>query len=548
MKTILLFVGAVLCMQAHAQFPYFLQNHNGNNIRYGSPVDIEYDGPSALIYSLHFSNPGPGALIARYNANTGVLVNPVVYLTRGNATIKPVRVRTLGTNYYVLFNAATGTGVSGFCLVSINAGSNAVNWSRAFTVPTGAALRNAVDFVLDGGQFAYILSNAFNAGTSQNDIAVTKVDITAPALVWDNVYQNTTRSEAASNIIVRPGTPELLVSAISSDFTTPLDRGPVLLRISTGGGYLGSMLYKYNPGCNNAEPNGTWITPSANSFFLSSTSIESGSNGPLWLASINPATLAINFQSNHRTVSAYLNPEIQPVFTAAGTELLISGSSPVSSAYGYLHLQFSTLGLPFTRGMIYPSTNPFSYGSPMFDVYKNTGVGLNIFSVAENSVTGNNYHLLKTDDMGRNDCEDPYTVTPDICAMSQYGINFAQVPVALIMAAPVCNTTFTSNSLVQLCNVPFFAAPGDDSKSIRTAVNGELAASPNPTKGIFTLSAGKSSLSEIQIINADGKIVPADVTETSEGVQINLAGKKAGIYVAQVLVNGEMKHVRIVLE
>lgn len=547
MKTVLLFVAAALCMHAHAQFPYFLQNHSGNNIRYGSPVDIEYDGPSSRIYSLHFSNPGPGALIAKYDANTGAVINPIVYLTRGNAAIKPVRVRTLGTNYYVLFNAATATGVTGYCLVCINAGSNAVIWSRAFT-PTTAGVRNAVDFVLDGGQFAYILSNAFTPGTSQNDIAVTKVDILAPGLVWDNVYQNTTRSEAASNIVIRPGTPELLVSAISSDFSNPLDRGPVLLRINTGGGYIGSMLYKYNPGCNNAEPNGTWITPSGNSFFLSSTSLESGSNGPLWLANINPSTLAINFQSNHRTASAYLNPEIQPVFSAAGTDLLISGSSPVASAYGYLHLKFSTIGLPFTSGVIYPSTNPFSYGSPMFDVYKNTGAGLNIFSVAENAVTGNNYHLLKTDDMGRNDCEDPYTVTPDICVMGQYGINFVQVPVSMTVGAPVCNTAFTSNSFVQLCNVPFLMTPGDDVKALKPVINGELAASPNPTKGMFTLSAGNGVLSEVEIINTDGKKVPADVTKTKEDLQINLTGMKAGIYVAKVRVDGQLKHVRIVLE
>lgn len=547
MKTVLLFVAAALCMQTHAQTPYFLQNHNGNNLRYGSPVDIEYNAPSTRIYSLHFSNPGPGALIVKYDANTGVVVNPVTYLTRGNASIKPVRVRVQGANYYVLFNAVTAAGVSGYCIVSINAASNTVNWSRAFTSPTGAALRNAVDFVLDGGQFAYILSNAFNAGTTQNDIAVTKVDIVTPGLVWDNVYQNTSRSEAASNIIVRPGTTELLVSAISSDFANPLDRGPVLVRINTGGAYLGSMLYKYAPGCNSAEPNGTWVTSTGNAFFLSSTSLESGSNGPLWLANINPGSLAINFQSNHRTATAYLNPEIQPVFTTMGTELLISGSSPVASAYGYLHLQFSISGLPFTRGTIYPSTNPLSYGSPMFDVYKNSGTGLNIFSVAENGATSNNYHLWKTDDLGRNDCERPYTVTPDICVMNQFGIAFTQVPVSMIVGAPVCTTTGITNSLVQLCNIPLMS-PSDDTKALNTEMSGELAASPNPTKGIFTLSAGKSTLSEVEIINADGKKVPAELTKTKEGVQINLTGLKAGIYVAKVLVDGELKHVRIILE
>lgn len=548
MKAILLFAAAALCLQAHAQLPYFLQNHNGNNLRYGPPVDIEYDGLNT-IYSLHSSIPGPGALIAKYNATSGVVTN-VAYLIRGNAALKPVRVRTWGPNYYVLFNSATAAGVTGYFLVSINAASNVVNWAHAFSAPTGAAPRIAVDFVLEGGQFAYILSNANNPGTNQSDIAVTKVDMSVPAMVWDNVYQNTTRSEIASNITLRMGIPELIISAISSDLANPLtDRGPVLLRVaSTSGAYMSSMLYKYAPGCNNAEPNGTWVSLSNNNFFLSSTSLESGANGPLWLSSINPVTLGINFQSNHRTGSAYLNPEIQPVFTATGTEILISGSSPLASNYGYLHLQFAAAGLPFTRGMIYPSTNPPNFGTSIFNIYKNLGTGLNIFSVAENTAISNNYHLLKTDDLGHNDCEDPYTVTPDGCIMSQYGINFVRIGIPLINAPVVCNTSNVSNSFVQLCNVTLRMAPGDDNKASGLAVNGELSAAPNPTKGIFTVSAGKSTLSAIQVINADGKLVPADVTETMQGMEINLTGKKAGVYVIQLLVDGELKHVRIVLE
>ncbi|MNJ90843.1 hypothetical protein D3C87_84830 [compost metagenome] len=550
MKTILLFVAAALCLQAHAQLPYFLQNHNGNNLRYGPPVDIEYDGLNT-VYSLHSSIPGPGALIAKYNSTSGAVTN-VAYLIRGNAAIKPVRVRTWGPNYYVLFNSATATGVSGYCLVSINAGSNFVNWAHAFSAPAGTAPRIAVDFVLEGGQFAYILSNANNPGTNQSDIAVTKVDISVPipVMVWDNVYQNTSRSEIASNITLRMGIPELIISAISSDLANPVtDRGPVLLRVaSTSGAYLSSMLYKYAPGCNNAEPNGTWVYLANNNFFLSSTSLEAGMNGPLWLSSINPVSLGINFQSNHRTGSAYLNPEIQPVFTATGTEILISGSSPVSSAYGYLHLQFASTGLPFTRGMIYQSTNPPNFGTSIFNVYKNLGTGLNIFSVAENTALSNNYHLLKTDDLGHNDCEDPYIVTPDGCIMSQYGINFARVGIPLVNAPVVCNTSNVSNSFVQLCNVPLRMAPGDNSKASGPAVNGELFAAPNPTKGTFILSAGKSTLSEMEVINADGKKIPAELTETPEGIEISLAGKKAGVYVVQVLVNGEMKHLRIVLE
>lgn len=545
MRTALFFAAATVCLQAHAQFPYFLEDHSGNNINYSQPVDIDFDG-SSTVYSLHSSSPGPGMIVTKYSSTTGAVID-VSYIIRGNASLKPVRVRTLGGNYYVLCNAVSGAGVAGYALVCITASGNVVNWSFALFPPTGGASRNAVDFILDGGSNAYILTNAYDAANNQNDIGVTNVNITGtPSLVWDNIYQNTTRSEDASNIVYRSASNELIVSAISADLISPAtDRGPMVMRLSTGGGYTASMLYKYGTGCNHPEPNGTWVALGSNNFYLSSTSIDNGANGPLWLAKINPVSMGINIQSNHPTGSAYLEPEIQGVFATSGTQILVSGSSAAAS--GYVHLEFSTSALSFSSGVVYPATNAQN-GSPIYDTYIATGTGMNIFSVADNVASQYHYYLFKTSDFGRNDCDDPYQVTPDNCTMSPYAISFTQVPIALVTAAPVFTTSARSNSIIQSCYVPFIVAPGNESREAQAALSTELSVSPNPTNGAFTLSAGKSTLSNIELFNPDGKAVPAEINETPEGARVNLTGRKAGIYLIQALVNGEPKTVRVVLE
>ena len=546
MKKALLFVAATICLQAHSQFPYFLQEHSGNNVNYSTLVDMEFDG-SGSFFSLHASNPGPGALITRYDAITGGVLN-VSYLTRGNAPIKPTRVRTFGGNHYVLFNTVSGAGVAGYCLVSINSGAYTVNWAHAFAVPAGTR-RYAVDFIIDGGgTFAYILSNAYDLANNQTDLAVTAVNLTIPGFTWDNVYQNLARNEDAGNIIYDAATNELIVSAISADLLNPvIDRGPMLMRLTPGtGGYLASMLYEYTPGCTHAEPAGTWVVLEANNFYLSSTSFENGVNGPLWLSEIDPPTLGINMQSNHQTNTVYLNPEINVVQTTTGLNLLLSGPSPAAS--GYVHTEFNTSALAFAQGVYYPSTNPQTYGRSIFDAYNSTGIGMNIFSVAENAASPARYYLLKTDDLGRNDCDDPYTVTPDPCLMNPLGINFTTIPVILTNGPVICSISNRSNTITQTCFVPFMATPDPRQKETRSTIGTELTASPNPTRGIFTLSAGKSILSDVYISNADGKQVSAEISETTDGLSVNLSGKKAGMYVIQVLVDGEPKNLKVILE
>lgn len=542
MKKALFLTAAVLCLQAHAQTPYFLQEHSGNGFNYSSPVDIEFDGVNK-VYSLHVDQQGPGVVAVQYDALSGNVMY-VNYLIRGNAVLKPVRVRATATTYYVLFNAVSGAGVAGYCLVSINAASHAVNWSQACFPPTGGAPRRAIDFILDGASNAYILSNAYDAVNNQNDVAITNINLAGPSIVWDNIYRNTARNEEPSNIVYRSTSNELIVSTISWDLANPvIDRGPVLMRIAPTGAFTASMLYRYNTGCNHPQPNGTWVLLGPNNFYLSSTSTDNGLNGPLWLSKINPATLGINIQSNHPTGTAYLKPEIQGVFASSGSKILISGSS---TSTDYVHLEFTTSALAFSSGVFYPSTNA-QIGSPIYDVYNTTGVGLNIFSVAQNMVTPSNYYFLKTDDLGGNDCDDPITVAPDQCGMSAFNVSYTQVPVALSPALPLCSTSPRSNVFVQSCFVPMIQAPMT-SRETRSTIGTELTVSPNPTKGVFVLSAGKSTLSGIQIFNPDGKTIPAEVSETSEGVSVNLTGRKAGIYMAQVLVNGEPQMVRVVLE
>jgi hypothetical protein len=544
MRTALLFAAAAVCLQAQSQTPYFLQEHSGSTFNYSIPVDIEFDGAN-MVYSLHADQQGSGVDIVQYNALSGA-VNYVNYLIRGNAGLKPVRVRATATTYYVLFNSVSGAGVAGYCLVSINSGSHAVNWAQACFPPTGAAPRTAIDFILDAGATnAYILTSAYDAINNQNDVGITNISIAGPpSIVWDNIYQNTARNEEPSNIVYRSASNELIVSTISWDLANPvIDRGPVLMRVAPTGLYTASMLYRYNTGCNHAEPSGTWVLLGPSNLYLSSTSTDNGANGPLWLSKINPATLGINLQSNHPTGTNYLKPEIQGVFGTLASQVLISGSS---TSLDYVHLEFTTSALAFSSGVVYPSTNA-QIGSPIYDVYNTTGIGMNIFSVAQNMVTPNHYYFLKTDDLGGNDCDDPITVAPDQCGMSTFNVSFTQVPVALTPALPICSTSPRANLFTQPCFVPMVLAPMT-SRETRSTIGTELTVSPNPTKGVFVLSAGKSSLSDVQIFNPDGKVVPAEVSEKSEGTSVNLTGRKAGVYVVQVSVDGEPKTVRLVLE
>jgi hypothetical protein len=543
MKKALFLAAAVVCLQAHSQTPYFLQEHSGSTFNYGEPVDIEFDGVDR-VYSLHYYQQGPGLVSVQYDAPSGNVLY-VNYLLRGNASLKPVRVRTFGPDYYILFNAVSGAGVSGYCLVSINATSHAVNWSQACFPPTGGTPRRAIDFILDGGSNAYILSSAYDAVNAQNDVAITNISIVGPpSIVWDNIYQNTTRNEEPSNIVYRSASNELIVSAISWDLANPvIDRGPVLMRVAPTGIYTTSMLYRYNTGCNHSEPNGTWVLLGPSNLYLSSTSTDNNANGPLWLSKINPATLGINIQSNHPTGTTYLKPEIQGVFATVGSQVLISGSS---TSTDYVHLEFTTSALAFSSGVVYPSTNA-QIGSPIYDAYNYTGVGMNIFSVAQNTVTPSSYYLFKTDDLGGNDCDDPITVIPDQCFMSAFTISFTQAPGTLTPALPLCTTSPRSNLFTQPCYVPMIQAP-ITSREIRSTIGTEVTVSPNPTKGVFILSAGKSILSSVQIFNTDGKVVAAEVSETSEGTSVNLTGRKAGIYMVQVLVDSEPKTIRLVLE
>jgi len=542
-KALFLVAAALFSLQAQAQTPYFLQEHSGNGFNYGIPADIEFDGVDK-VYSLHYYNQGPGLVAVQYDALAGNVLY-VNYLIRGNAGLKPVRVRTLGTNYYVLFNSVSGAGVAGYCLVSINNASHAVNWSMACFPPTGGAPRRAVDFILDGATNAYILTSAYDAANNQNDVGITNVSFAGPpAIVWDNIYQNTARNEEPSNIVYRSTSNELIVSTISWDLANPvIDRGPVLMRVAPTGVFTASMLYRYNTGCNHAEPNGTWVALGSNNFYLSSTSLDNGQNGPLWLSKINSATLGITIQSNHPTGTTYLKPEIQGIFGTAGSQVLISGSSTSSD---YVHLEFTTSALTFSSGAVYPSTNA-QIGSPIYNAYNTTGVGLNIFTVAENTANPNNYYFMKTDDLGHNDCEDPITVAPDQCFMSAFTISYTQVPVAMVSAPPICTPSSRSNLLTQQCFVPMVQAP-IGSRETRSTIGTELTVSPNPSRGTFVLSAGKSILSGVEIFNPDGKAVPVEVSEVPEGVSVTLIGKKAGVYMIQVLVDGEPKTLRVVLE
>lgn len=446
---------AALCFSAKAQFPYFQQDHTSatTGINYANPVDIQYDGAS-IVYSYH--STATGTVVAKYDVTTGSLIN-VVYVVRGSLVATPVRVRTQGANYYALFNITTA-GVPQFYLASINATTDVLNWGFAFNPPASALSRTGVDFMLDGGSYAYILSNAYDPAAGQYDLAVTKLDISTltPGIVWDNVYQNLSRSEVAWNIDYR-SEDQIVISAISLDLVNPLsDRGPMLMKIDAMGTYIVSMLYKYSSGCTSVRPTGAWVVIGTNNDFLSCTSLAGADgNGPIWLAKINAATLAINAQTTHSSGAAYMSPEIQPVTTtASGSFVLMSGAAPSvnTNAPGYVHLFFNS-ALTFVQGTLYPTTFPYNFGGSIFDAYISSGPDKNIFTVAANASAAGRYHLLKTSTLGDNGCDTPFTVSPITCTMSAYAMPITQVPVAMSGTVVKVSVTQMSNNFVQSCTV-----------------------------------------------------------------------------------------------
>lgn len=541
-----------------AQWPYFQQDHSSvtTGITYEDPYDMHFDG-SNKVYSYH-STAGDGIIVAKYNAASGALID-VVYLSRSGYSYTPVRIRTAGTDYYALFNFVS-SGMNRYGLIRLNSTTNALSFVRQINNTGNTLDLAAVDFILDGGGTnVYVLSNAYDAMNNQTDLCVTKMDVSTstPVILWNNIYRNLTRDEFGSNIILQNG--QLFASSISVSTTSMLDRGPLLLKLDVNGGFIDARIYKYTSTCTSARSAGTWVVGANNNLGLSSISyVGADGNGPLWLAKIDPVTLAINQQSHYSSGAAYLNPEIQPVASTSGSRILMSGSAPFYNTAnpGYVHYYFDPATLAFTQGVTYPTTNPSHWSGVIYDSYINTGNGMNVFSVMQNYGTANNYHLLKTSDLGDNACDQPVTITPTSCKIEPFELAYTAVdyPATLAGIKPFSiqsvNNTFSEICLVTCPDCP--VSPPDDpidafAKSLtidNTAA--DVIAFPNPTNGLLTLEPEEGLISDVKIITLTGNKTDVGIRQTVNGYEIDLSSAKNGIYLVEFLLNGERRQLRIV--
>jgi hypothetical protein len=250
-----------------------------------------------------------------------------------------------------------------------------------------------------------------------------------------------------------------------------------------------------------------------------------------------------------------MNPEIQQVRNTAGNKVLMSGSAPFynTATPGYVHYFFDQTTLAFTQGTYYGTTNPSNWGGAIYDTYINTGIGMNIFTAAQNNGVPNNYHLLKTSDLGDNGCDNPTSIAPVSCVFDYYTIQFTQRDnpavlsvIKLFAVAPMANT-FTESCYVTCPGCEL--APIDDPmistvKSAGLNENRGVEAFPNPTTGLMQLKA-EGKFSEVSVYTLLGKQVSAEILVSDTGASIDLTNEPKGVYILRFLMDGEQKALRI---
>lgn len=552
-KLSLLTVLLLSSFYAAAQWPYFQREHTSATagITYSGPVDIHHDG-ATKVYSYHSTSTG-GTVVAKYNSGTGNITD-IVYLAKSGVSYTPVRVRTQGSDYYALFNFVSGS-YNRFALIKLNATTNALVFLRQFTDPSGTMDEQAVDFILDGGSYAYILGNTYDAVNNQTDLVVTKVDVSTatPAIIWAMTYQNTTRDEFGSNIILYNNS--LYASCVSVSTSSMLDRGPALLKIATSGLLVNSRTYKYSSTCTSVRSSGTWVLPGNGTLYLSSISyVGADGNGPLWLAKIDPVTLGLTLQAHHSSGAAYMNPEIQIVRANAGDQILMSGSAPFvnTATPGYVHYYFNPTTLAFSSGTKYTTTAPSLWSGQIYDAYINSGVGMNVFSVAAVYGTPANYYLLKTSDLGDNACDVALSVPTSACVVDQYDIPFIQRDFSQTVAIiKLFTISLMTNSYTESC---FVSCPGceypvmpNEAESSRSAMTSEATLWPNPTTGKVMLR-NATEASGLQLTTLLGEQVEISVIPDENNLVLDLTAQPKGVYLLQYFIGNERFVTRIIKE
>lgn len=559
MKKTILFLLMIIAVKGYSQLPYFQQDHTSATagVNYDYPVDAHYDG-GTTVYSYHNSNIGN--IVTKYNSASGTVID-VVGLFKGGVMFNPVRVRTFGGNYYALFNIVI-SGTSRFCIASLNATTNTLNYAHFLNNSSNNIDQAAVDFTFDTGTSIYVLSNSYDVANNQTDLCITRVNRIAGAIMWNNRYQNISRDEFGSNIIYR-GPGQIYASAVTVNTTSFLDRATMLLQVNMAGNYVNSRMYRYSATCTGARVSTTWVMNAPANLFISSTSyIGADGNGPIYLAKIDPTTLLITMQKHYTSGTAYLNPEIQGIQTSAGPRILMSGNASFANTAnpGYVHLFFVPGTLNFSSGTLYNTTFSGFINTSIFDAYTGNSAGFNIFSIAHDQSNTANYYVLKTSDLGDNGCDLPYNIAPAPCVIDNLTMSFSKVIVpANFPKIKFFQTANYANSFVESC---FVTCPGcafeaedtdmaDESENNKTLITGSsltegISVYPNPAKEMINIESDiVLENARIRVFNLLGETM---LDTQMEGTlrTLDISPYDNGVYIVHILTGEEEKIFRII--
>ncbi|MGZ6540028.1 MAG: T9SS type A sorting domain-containing protein [Bacteroidia bacterium] len=282
----------------------------------------------------------------------------------------------------------------------------------------------------------------------------------------------------------------------------------------------------------------------------------------MYLAKINPTTLAITLQNHFSSATAYLNPEIQPVYTTSGTMILMSGNASFvnTSNPGYVHLFFSPATLAFNQGTLYNTTSSGFVNTAIFDTYTGTAPGFNIFTIASDQTTTTNYYLLKTSELGHDACDTPYNITPGTCTIDHFAIPFTKIFVpATFPHLKKFATKSYANKSIQSCLVscPGCAISTDNGTSdnnenenkemvVASSQTEGIKIYPNPAKEMITIESDNAlENARLSVYNLLGeKIMDTQMEGTVK--TIDISGFNSGIYFVHILVEDEQKIFRVI--
>jgi hypothetical protein len=82
--------------------------------------------------------------------------------------------------------------------------------------------------------------------------------------------------------------------------------------------------------------------------------------------------------------------------------------------------------------------------------------------------------------------------------------------------------------------------------SVKSGMNGEAEAYPNPVNGMLTIAANGAEPQDVEVHTLAGARIVAVVNKTASGAEIDFSAQPPGIYLVRATVNGERHTWRIV--